>query len=204
MRDRDIRVALRTDLQREFGSDPDTVVVEELGLCEGEALIDVAVINGVLHGYEIKSARDTLDRLPGQREIYNATLDAVTIVASGAHIAKIKAMVPVWWGIVEAVDAGRPVPSLVPLRDACANPGTDPLAVVRLLWRDEVLAILQERGLARGVVSKPRAMLWRRLVETVGSEELGELVRSRLKTRLRPRAGPRPLRDDEKFRPCAM
>ena len=34
--------------------------VEELGVCRGRVRVDVAVVNGTLHGYEIKSDRDSL------------------------------------------------------------------------------------------------------------------------------------------------
>ena len=45
-------------------SEPNTVFLEELGLCQGDARVDYAVINGAMNGYEIKSDRDKLVRLP--------------------------------------------------------------------------------------------------------------------------------------------
>jgi hypothetical protein len=49
-------------------------MLDEFGLEHGEVRVDVAVINGELHGYEIKSERDTLERLPRQVKAYSAVL----------------------------------------------------------------------------------------------------------------------------------
>ena len=68
MRDCDIRKALRKRLEEAHKGESGTRIVEEFGLCQGRARIDVAVFNGFINGFEIKSARDTLKRLPGQRD----------------------------------------------------------------------------------------------------------------------------------------
>src|SRR5438045_2701845 len=99
MRDIDIRLALRSSIEREHGGDADTRIVEELGLCQGIARVDLAVINGNVHGYEIKSEHDTLARLPAQTHTYNQVLDFVTIVTAPAHAHKIRCIVPKWWGV---------------------------------------------------------------------------------------------------------
>ncbi|WP_168198409.1 sce7726 family protein [Crassaminicella thermophila] len=54
-----------------FISDPTTKLIHEMDVCFGTSRIDIAVINGKIHGYEIKSEQDTLDRLPAQIESYN-------------------------------------------------------------------------------------------------------------------------------------
>lgn len=55
--DSDIRPVLRSRLRLKHANDTDTVVIEELGLCRGQVRVDVSVVNGLLHGYEIKSDR---------------------------------------------------------------------------------------------------------------------------------------------------
>src|SRR5271154_5741007 len=49
---------------------PDTIILEEFALYGGINRADIAVLNGVSHGYEIKSDRDTLIRLPQQVQAY--------------------------------------------------------------------------------------------------------------------------------------
>ena len=182
MRDIDIRRALRTEKRLHYG-EPDTRVVEELGLCQGIARVDIAVVNGSIHGYEIKSEHDTLARLAGQIEIYNQALDFVTIVTAPAHGDKvIVGTVPNWWGvwIAELVD-GRTRFDVV--REARKNKDVVPFAMAQLLWRAEALLALEERSLAEGVRSRPRKELWYRLVSELPFEELSAIVRETLKLR---------------------
>lgn len=181
-RDIDIRRALRREIERRHRGEPDTLIVEELGLCQGVARVDVAVINGNVHGYEIKSEHDTLARLPGQTGIYNRTLDYVTVVTAPTHSGEIANVVPAWWGIWTAVQCGDQL-RLQSERTPRHNPNVNPFALAQLLWREESLRALADRGLAEGMWSKPRKELWSRLALKLTVEELGEVVRECLKRR---------------------
>lgn len=188
LKDIDIRTKLLSLMQREHADVNDCLVVEELGLCQGTARIDVAVINGSIHGFEIKSEKDDLDRLPGQIEVYAKSLDAVTVVTTQRHLPKVEQSVPPWWGILLAVEDGNDV-AINEYRQSGENPSIDPAALVQLLWKEEALLLLQEKGLARGMTSKSREIIWRRLVESTSAEELRSVVRERLKSRRYWRAG---------------
>jgi len=65
MNDAGIRRNLHCKKLRRHHVDPDTLVVDELGLKHGKCRADIAVINGHLMGYEIKSDDDSLRRLAG-------------------------------------------------------------------------------------------------------------------------------------------
>jgi hypothetical protein len=67
VRDRDVRQALHRKVLKEHHGDANTLVVDELGLRHGTCRVDIAVVNGFIHGYEIKSDADTLERLPRRR-----------------------------------------------------------------------------------------------------------------------------------------
>ena len=56
-----------------------------MGVWSGTVRIDVAVLNGEMCGYEIKSDRDTLERLPFQIEIYSKEFDKLTLVVGRRH-----------------------------------------------------------------------------------------------------------------------
>ena len=73
-----IREALVRKRLRPFRQDMDLLVLQELGLAHARVRVDVAVLNGVLHGYEIKSDRDNLNRLESQLEIYQQALQKLT------------------------------------------------------------------------------------------------------------------------------
>jgi hypothetical protein len=182
MCDLDIRLTLRKRLALEYQHDRSTLVIEELGLCEGMARVDIAVINGHIEGYEIKSDRDTLYRLPGQLEVYGKTLNKVTVIAGAHHINKITELVPQWWGI-EEVSSGEGEISFKLIRRPSLNPSIDPYSVVQLLWRDEALEVLKDLGLSRGMLTKPRTAIWSKLAESLPVEELCAIIRSRLSSR---------------------
>jgi len=182
MRDIDIRRVLLSDMRRCHFSEPNTLVIEELGMCQGMARVDIAVVNGNFHGYEIKSEHDTLARLPGQTDIYNRALEYVTIVTAQAHAQKIKEIVPTWWGISIATENEHNV-AVENLRKHSPNPQIEPFALAQFLWRDEALAELESRGLAGGIRSKSRDELWLRLATEVPLAELAQVVRTTLKNR---------------------
>jgi len=182
VRDRDIRIALKQEFSSVFSTEPDTIIIDEVGLCGGSARIDIAVVNGTINGYEIKSESDTLERLPGQQEIYNKTLDNVTVITSGCHIEKIRKQIPIWWGIIEASENHDGISFRV-IREPANNPSVDPYSLVQLLWRDEAIDILESRGLSEGILCKPRRVLWQKLVDSLSVEELRDIVRECIKAR---------------------
>jgi hypothetical protein len=183
MREIDIRQALLHTARVEHAGDPDTLMVEELGLCAGTARVDFAVVNGSVHGFEIKSAQDTLTRLPTQSEIYNRALDRVTLVVDRKHLVDARSLIPGWWGILEPRRTRDGLVAFRTVRKAADNPHVEAFAQAQLLWREEALAELEARSMAHGLRSKPRRVIWERLVQVLTREELGEAVRSRLKNR---------------------
>lgn len=188
MRDRDVRVALLRKLRHEHPA-PDTLLVEELDL-GGLVRVDVAAVNGRLWGYEIKSARDTLRRLPLQVEVYSRVLDHAALVVADNHHDHAVGLLPDWWQVyVARVGPGDGPVELVLKRRGGRNPDVDPLQLAQLLWRDEALAELAERGLDRGVRTKPRKVVWHRLASSLELVTLQDVVRRRLKARSGWRGG---------------
>lgn len=182
MRDRDVRAAILAHLEEEHGRDAGTRIVQEMGIWSGSVRIDVAVINGELCGYELKSDSDTLERLPAQAELYSRVFDRVSLVVGTRHLKKAQSLVPKWWGIIVANDANGAI-SLRESRPPKFNPNRDALLVARLLWRDEALSVLEERGLARGYRSKPAGVIHERLASDIPLAELSDFVRAALKSR---------------------
>ncbi|QFG13509.1 exonuclease [Gordonia phage Powerball] len=189
MRDMDVRAALHANLAVDHADELDeTLVVDELGLC-GEVRVDVAVINGALTGFELKSARDTLRRLPKQIAVYSQVLDYAELVVAENHLEAAAEILPAWWGIRVAVCSRADVVHVERTREPRRNLNVEPYSLAQLLWRDEALDELSLRSADRGVRSKPRSAVWRRLTETVATEELRDVVRNRLKVRSGWRAG---------------
>ena len=81
-----IRFALKEDLRRRYARNKKLRIIEELGVQHGTARIDIAVVNGTMHGYEIKSDQDTLKRLPEQMDIFNSVFDKMTLIVGKNHL----------------------------------------------------------------------------------------------------------------------
>ncbi len=181
--DAEIRPALHALLLAEFAAVPDTVVIEELGVCRGQVRIDVAVVNGVLHGYEIKSDRDSLRRLDTQIDYYGRVLDRATLVAGERHLKHVRDALPPWWGVI-CVDATAGGLTFKRVRQGRKNPNRDPRSLVELLWLEEAQQLLEQRDAARGVRGKPRRVVWDRVCENLSLDEIAVAVRERLKARV--------------------
>ncbi len=182
LRDLDIRRALRKALAVEHADEDDALIVDELGLCQGAARVDLAIINGSINGFEIKSDADRLHRLARQMDAYGAVLDTVTLVTSKKHLANARKQIPPWWGIIVAKQEDGGI-SLRRARKSRPNRNVQPIVLAQLLWRDEALELLSDRGLASGMSSKPRSDLWRKLATELSPSDLALGVRTALKQR---------------------
>lgn len=187
--DAEIRPALRSRVVEPMSVGENVAVIEELGICRGQVRVDLAVVNGRLDGYEIKSDRDSLRRLEGQVDLYSKVLDRATLVVGERHLAEAVDSLPAWWGVLRVDPVSGPMRFEV-VRQGDPNPGRDPRALAELLWLEEALALLEAHGAARGVRGKPRRVVWDRVCETCGIEEIGRTVRDRLRARATPRAAP--------------
>lgn len=183
MRDRDVRQALHQKVLMDHHGDSNTRVLDELGLRHGVCRVDIAVVNSYLHGYEIKSDADTLDRLPNQISIYSSILDRASLVVGKKHVEKAKAIIPEWWGIKIVTAGSRGAINFETHRSVSMNPKIDPLALAELLWRPEAVSILKKLGAPTAILRKPRASLYQYLAEVLNLDELRRLIRQFLKAR---------------------
>src|SRR5262249_9341390 len=92
MRDGEIRAALHARLIVEHQGEPDTRFLDELSLC-GLVRVDVAVINGTLAGYELKSDLDTLRRLPAHVTV-QPTSRCTSLMRGGQTLLRLRAKLP--------------------------------------------------------------------------------------------------------------
>jgi len=181
--DVEIRAAFKSSLLPGYLHDQGSFVLEELGLRHGRARIDLAIVNGELIGFELKSDLDSLQRLPEQAMVYNSVLDRITLIVTERHLSAAVEQISDWWGIVLArLDLDGAV-SFREVRSPKINPVVEKLAVARLLWRTEALGILEELGAAEGFRSKGRTEIYTRLTELLDDETLRSRVRLGLSLR---------------------
>ena len=130
-----IRPALREDLKSRHAKDAKVRIIEELGIQHGTARIDIAVVNGIMHGYEIKGDRDTLQRLPEQMDVFNSVFDKMTLFVGKNHLYEAINTVPDWWGIIAAKISVNGSVMFNLIREGEFNKEQDSVSVARLLWR---------------------------------------------------------------------
>lgn len=182
-RDRDVRTAVMKKVLAEPLSNPNVLVVEELGLEHGACRVDIAVINGVIHGYELKSDADTLHRLPLQIDAYSRALDKATLVVSERHFAEAANLLPPWWGVKVSRVGPRGAIHIQTERTATMNPDLSPFHVAHLLWRNEALAILETLGIDKKALRGSRRSLYALLTQHLSPSSLRTQVREALKRR---------------------
>ncbi|MDF7641311.1 sce7726 family protein [Bifidobacterium sp. ESL0784] len=162
---------------------PDVKILDELDIC-GEVRADIAVINGHLTGYELKSESDNLDRLPRQIEYYSKVMDYCNLVVAPNHLEQSLEMLPGFWGIYVARTSQRGNVFLRKYRSAHTNKTrVDPYSVVQFLWKDEALDVLRQYGLSKGLYNRQRSYIWERIVQNFTLSQIRLIVRIKLKDR---------------------
>lgn len=187
--DKDIRKILYKKFleTKEFTNDLSTLVIDEFNVCRGSSRVDIAVINGKLHGYEIKSEQDTLDRLPRQVLDYNKIFDKVTIVTAEKYIDKVYDIIPDWWGVY-CVENKNDKLSLKRKRNARINRNIDTVKLLQLLWKDELIDLLYSYGITKGIRNKNINSLAQIASENIKKNDIKLYVKEQLKKRQEWRA----------------
>jgi hypothetical protein len=181
--DAEIRAALHRKALRAFHRCNDTLVIDELGLAHAKTRIDVAVINGSVHGFEIKSAADTLTRLPQQLELYVQCLEKLTIVCAEKHISGVRDLAPRWCGITKVTKGPRGGIVFITVREPKRNPNIQPYRLAHLLWRSEAVAILTQANASPKMLRAPRKTLYKSLAAKFSVAEITAFIKESMASR---------------------
>jgi hypothetical protein len=173
-----VRAALRAHLLTSTAGAQDAI--EELWVPLSHERADLAVLGRAMDGFEIKTHRDTLRRLPRQVSAYGRLFDRCTVVVADKHCDNATELVPAWWGITAIAVNGSVF--FEDVRKPRQNPGPDPETLVRLLWRDEAIIALRELG-AEPDPKARRSSLWSELLATTTLSQLRCAVRGALMRR---------------------
>ena len=184
MNDSKIRKAVHGRVVKHYHRSSRALVLDELGVNHGKSRIDVAVINGALYGYEIKSQLDDLSRLPLQVQSYNQVFSRLTLVVAERLSVPALDVIPAWWGVIVVNSGPRDGVILDKIRPASNNPTLDPHAIARLLWREEAADLLRSVGLFDvKLQKKKRSVLYERLVDAFDMAALQDHVCCKLRAR---------------------
>jgi len=179
----EIRAALHDKKLNALRSAPDTLVIDELGLSHAKVRIDVAVINGCVHGYEIKSSLDTLDRLPIQIELYAQCLEKLTLVCAPRHTDRALEVIPDWCGLMEASKGARGALSFKTVRKARINAEVSAVQLAHLLWRPEALTLVSRLDTAGKFAKMPRKQLYEIIAAHLSVKQITTAIREFMQLR---------------------
>lgn len=182
LKDRDIRQVLLNEIVRQNFSH-DYRIIEELSVCDGDARVDIAVANGKLYGYEIKSDADTLERLSSQRQYYDQTFDRIVIAVGAKYKDTIKEHIPDYWGIYVIHPNKSSKLSISLQRKPKANPNIDITSLLSLLVKDELYTLLKSRNI-NGISGKNIRILRSIAIHSFTKTELRNYTREILKHRI--------------------
>jgi len=183
MNDPQIRKAFHETILLKHHNQPTTLVIDELGLEHGRCRADIAVVNGHLIGYEIKSDVDSLKRLSSQINVYNAVFDNSSLILTERHLDEALRIVPDWWGIIVVKEVAENSLKFKHLRSPHQNANINNYSVAQLLWREEAQEVLMSLGIRGARLREKRSKLYRYIVEMLDSQDLRLVVRKYLKRR---------------------
>jgi hypothetical protein len=178
MKDPQIREILRGTELAHYLADPNSKVVEEMKLPVAKARVDMAVINGSFHGYEIKSASDSLQRLPNQLVAYSLVFDRLTIVTEDKYCNKIMAIVPEWVRVCVCSEHGE----ITECQPSKINLNKNGFYLAKLLWNEELFQILANQKISFSKKDR-NWLLCEALSMNVELCQLSDIVRDTLKKR---------------------
>ncbi|WEL58020.1 sce7726 family protein [Pseudomonas kermanshahensis] len=123
----------------------DAVLINEMVVANWARRADLALANGRLHGFEIKSAFDSLKRLPGQIESFQKHFDKVTVVAASKFIPEILKCYPEEVGVLEVcLRAGRVM--FRQARSGRISEVRDRQIIASLITKAELEKLLRQEG----------------------------------------------------------
>lgn len=162
----------------------DAVIMDELRFDRGSARVDVAVVNGLIDGFEIKSDRDSLERLERQAALYGNVADRMTLVVGEKHYDEALALIPEWWGVILAKSQGDSC-KLKNLRKGSRNRSHNLEALVNMLERHELVTLLSLHSLEKGASRKIYSELADTAARCINAKDISAFVKRVLKIRAR-------------------
>jgi len=107
LREQDVKIALIDWLYKK-GMLSDATIINEMVVANWSRRADLAIANGSLQAFEIKSDFDSLKRLDGQLKIFNSSFEKVTIVCAPKFTCEVSKRVSSDVGVVEfqSIDSG--------------------------------------------------------------------------------------------------
>ncbi|MBB1100140.1 sce7726 family protein [Limosilactobacillus sp. WF-MT5-A] len=126
-------VIIRRLLIKRFSSYKNTKVIEERTTYSGKVRADIVTVSNRICGFEIKSDKDNVKRLPNQIKEYDKSFEKNYIVVGNKNKVKVIQMIPSYWGIIYIKHKNKSDFTLSFLRRARINPNINFTSVIGLI-----------------------------------------------------------------------
>lgn len=137
--DKEIRQALIAHLKRR--KPMPLAALEEVHVCNGNAIADVVAVYKSMHCYEIKGETDSITRIERQSNFFDQAFPLISLVTTANHLRTAEKSTPKHWGIILASPAQHGEVSLRYVRGATKNNLYRPEVALLTLWRSELVAL---------------------------------------------------------------
>lgn len=151
-------------------------------LCVGKTRTDAVLVCDKLIGFEIKSDRDSLERLQRQVKDYNRFFDLNYVVVGTRYLEKVKTVIPPCWGIFHVYLDEENMLLLELEREATKNDKVRLTNQYGMLWKSELMAIIKRnhiRGYSQKNKMKLKHLIMDQLPEQQAKAELLEELMQR-------------------------
>ena len=183
MADLEIRKNFQNNEISKYKTDKNSIIINELGLNHGENRADIAILDSCFIGFEIKSDKDSLIRLKKQVRSYDSVFNKSYIIVGVRYSSIIDKYVPKHWGIIFSEKNNSTITFNLS-REPEENNNVNPISLARLLWKTEVLQILESKVSSK-LLRQPKKELYKIFIEIYkDKEEIQEIVLKFLKSRI--------------------
>lgn len=136
----------------------ETRILEEFPM--GDSRADMLMVTKTkLIGFEIKSDRDSFERLARQVRDYEKFFDTNYLVVGTYHVEEALRTVPAHWGIYEVYENADGSYVLECVRGASMALKDNTEEKLYLLWRNELMRIVRDYRLAKGNLQRKDKMI---------------------------------------------
>ncbi len=164
--------------------EPGDILVDELSMPDGKTRVDLALVNGHIEAFEIKSDHDSLRRLPSQVEGYAPYFDRISLITTRRFLDKVASVIPPWWGIIAACPTKAGI-SLRWQRRARLNPHRDLGRQCQLLWKEDLVALARSHAPSlKGRSTLDKLALTKAVTSSGSRRRLCKDMRTLLKARI--------------------
>ncbi len=177
--DKEIRHALIINLKRR--ANPPCATLEEVQVCNGNAIADVVAVYKAMHCYEIKGETDSISRIVRQSQFYDQAFPLITLITTANHLRRAEIIAPKHWGIVLANSSLSDSVTFKYIRGATRNPSYLPKIALLSLWRSELIKFpnLSNTSLEKMNRQKIAALIASNIPASVINELAGQALAAR-------------------------